>query len=114
MVDVNKLRSVTDLVEAYVGESQAYVDPMIGREDEPAMVGYAEYGIPWYTAACQEQSGLQDIATYRALVENVHFSVDGQHDDRDCVRPNVGRGTQSHDTTDGLGRRNVRTCRGVL
>lgn len=75
MVDVNNLRSVTDLVEAYVGESQAYIDTITGREDEPAMLGYAEYGVPWSSGACQGQAGLQDIAAYRALVDNVQCSA---------------------------------------
>lgn len=75
MVDVNNLRSVSDLVEAYVGESQAYLDAITGREDEPAMIGYAEYGVPWHWAACQGQGGLQDITAYRARVENVHCSA---------------------------------------
>jgi hypothetical protein len=75
MVDIKNLRSEADLVYAYVGSSQAYVDTIAGREDEPAMVGYAEYGVPWYSAACQGQAGLQDIAAYRALVENVHCSA---------------------------------------
>jgi len=75
MIDVDNLSSVTDLVKGYVGESQAYADTIGGREDEPAMVAYAEYGVPWHWAACQGQAGLRDIAAYRELVENVDCSA---------------------------------------
>ncbi len=31
------------------------------------MIGYAEYGVPWWSGPCCTVSGLQDIAAYREL-----------------------------------------------
>lgn len=75
MTDESKLCSISDLVEGALHDCQPYIDTIVGRENEPAMVGYAEYGVPWHWAACQGQPGLLDVAAYRALVENVDCSA---------------------------------------
>ena len=66
MVDINKLRSVSELVEAYIGESQAFLDTIGGHEDDPAMLGYAEYGVPWHWAVCQSQGGENNMCVRNA------------------------------------------------
>jgi hypothetical protein len=76
-MDINYLHSVSesDFVNACVRESQSFIDTFAGKEDSPAMLGYAEYGIPWYQPVCQDQEGLQDVVAYHAQVEDVHCSA---------------------------------------
>jgi hypothetical protein len=75
MRDKNSLSSVSELVEGAFDETQAYIATIAGHEEEPAMVAYAEYGVPWFTASCQTKSGLSDIESYRAKVGIVPCSA---------------------------------------
>lgn len=75
MIDVKNLRSVTEFVEASLGESRLFIDTVAGQEEEPAMMGYAEYGVPWNWAACPDLAGLKDVAAYRALAEDTNCSA---------------------------------------
>jgi hypothetical protein len=75
MTNQNNLHTVSELVEDALGDYQVYINTIAGHEDEPAMVGYAEFGVPWHSASCQERTGLKDIGVYRAQVGTVSCSA---------------------------------------
>jgi hypothetical protein len=62
--------TVSELVKSASGDPQvgAYIRTIAGHEDDPFMAGYAEFGVPWSSAACSSPHGLKDIADYRANV----------------------------------------------
>lgn len=67
--------SESDFVRASISESETIIRTFAGREDEPASLGYAKYGIPYGSSVCQDQKRLQDIEAYRAIVENTNCSA---------------------------------------
>lgn len=74
-MEMKDMRSEVELVEVGIAESGGFLQTVLGREDEPAMVGYAEYGVPWRNAACQSKSGLEDVSRYRDLVAQPQCSA---------------------------------------
>jgi len=67
MTDPNNLPSVSDLVKAAIDNTQACEYTIAGHEDESAMVAYAEFGVPWYTASCQENAAAVTTGTSSRL-----------------------------------------------
>jgi hypothetical protein len=43
--------SPSEFIEISLAEVDLYVQTIAGHEDDPAMIGYAEYGVPWHWAA---------------------------------------------------------------
>lgn len=62
------LASPDDLVRSALSDADRCIQTVSGHEDDPWMIGYAEYGIPWWNGPCSTARGLQDIANYRKLV----------------------------------------------
>ena len=68
MNEVGTNGSSSELIENALAEVDPFVQTVTGRENDPAMAGYAEYGVPWQSGACQTVHGLHDTATYRQSV----------------------------------------------
>jgi hypothetical protein len=60
--------SVAELIETSLGNVGPFIETVAGHEEEPAMIGYADFGVPWHRAVCRDDHGLQDITAYRQLV----------------------------------------------
>jgi hypothetical protein len=68
LLNLETVRTFSDLVQVSVNESGAFEATIAGREEQAEMLAYADYGVPWTSGSCGSESGLADIAAYRALV----------------------------------------------
>jgi hypothetical protein len=64
------LASFHALIESSLADTDLAIATIAGHEDEPAMIAYADYGVPWHWSACQDDHGLRDIRSYKQSVGN--------------------------------------------
>ena len=61
--EMGNMTSPRELVLSSLGDTDLCARTLNGHQQDAPMVAYAEYGVPWYSSACQTLSPRRDLGS---------------------------------------------------